>query len=36
MFKYSNVFGNVDSEIVKYLNFGFYNVGVNDIFKSYN
>lgn len=34
--KYSNVFGNADSEIVKYLNLGLHNVGANDIFKSYN
>ncbi|UZK64564.1 MATE family efflux transporter [Mycoplasma mycoides subsp. capri] len=34
--KYSNVFGNMNSEIMKYLNLSLHNLTTNDLFKSYN
>ncbi|WFQ93374.1 membrane protein [Mycoplasma feriruminatoris] len=34
--KYSNVFGNTSSEIVKYLDLSLHNLTTSDIFKSYN
>ncbi|ACU78728.1 MATE family efflux transporter [Mycoplasma mycoides] len=34
--KYSNVFGNMNSEIMKYLDLSLHNLTTNDLFKSYN
>ncbi|MDP4040813.1 MATE family efflux transporter [Mycoplasma mycoides] len=34
--QYSNVFGNMNSEIMKYLDLSLHNLTTNDLFKSYN